>query len=369
MWIKESFFKYATAILLVVTIIFVLYQTAPVFYPILWFAAAILLPILFATLLYYILRPLVRFFERWTSRYISILIVYVIFAVVSLTLALIIIPDITATINNISPAKIETFKESSAEIFEKLKSYIPFTNIPMVEHILISYAPKVNSLIYSAVVNLVSTIADIAIALALTPFVLYYFLKDDDLFSDAVVRFIPAKFQSETQKILRDVDMTLSEFILAQMTVAAVIGALLCIGYFIIGLPNAFSLALIAMIFYVIPFFGTLIAIIPALIIAITVSWSMVVKVIIVMVIAQLCEGDLVTPRLMSLRLKIHPLTIILLLLAATSLYGIVGMLLITPTYAIVKVIVWNLYKISQLHYAAAKRKKLKEDNPADESS
>lgn len=358
MWIKETFFKYATAILLVVTIILVLYQTAPVFYPILWFVAAILLPILFATLLYYILRPLVRLLGRWISRPLAILAVYAFVAIISLIIALVIIPDITATINDVSPEKIASIKESSSHLFEKLKSYIPFSNIPMIENLLVSYAPKVNSVIYHAIVNLISTIADIAIAIALTPIVLYYFLKDDDLFSGSVIRFIPTKFQDEAQKILHDVDATLSEFILAQMTVALVIGSLLCIGYFLIGLPNAFSLALFAMIFYVIPFFGTFIAIIPALIVGATVSWIMILKVVVVMVVAHFCESNLLTPRLMSQRLKIHPLTIILLLLAAGTLYGIMGMLLVTPTYAILKVVIWNLYKIFKLHYAEAKSQK-----------
>jgi predicted PurR-regulated permease PerM len=358
MWIKEMFFKYATAILLIVTIIFVLYNTGPVFYPILWFVAAILLPILFATLLYYIVRPLVRLLGRWVPRHLAILVVYAFIAIISFVVILVIVPDIATTVSDISPEKIASIKDSSNHLFEKLKSYIPFSNLLMIENLLVSYAPKVNSMIYHAIVNLISTAADIAIALSLTPIVLYYFLRDDDLFTGFVIRFIPDKFQTEVQKILHDVDVTLSGFILTQMMVALVIGSLLCIGYVFIGLPNAFSLALFAMIFYVIPFFGTFIAIIPALIVGATISWVMILKVVAVMILAHFCESNLLTPRLMSQRLKIHPLTIILLLLAAGTLYGIMGMLLVTPAYAILKVIVWNLYKIFKLHYEVAKKQK-----------
>jgi predicted PurR-regulated permease PerM len=157
--------------------------------------------------------------------------------------------------------------------------------------------------------------------------------------------------------ILNDIDGTLSEFIVAQMMIAGIVAFFLFCGYLIIGLPHPLALALFAMIFYVIPFLGTFIAIIPALLIGLSISLPMAGKVILVMIIAHLIEGHLLTPRLMSSRLKIHPLTVILLLLAAGSLYGILGLLLVTPTYAILKVLTWNLYKISRLHYTIAKNK------------
>ena len=56
MWFEEAFFKYTVGIILVLAIILLLYYTSPFFYPVLWFIAAILLPILFATFLYYIFK-------------------------------------------------------------------------------------------------------------------------------------------------------------------------------------------------------------------------------------------------------------------------------------------------------------------------
>ena len=164
---------------------------------------------------------------------------------------------------------------------------------------------------------------------------------------------------------MQDIDETLSGFILSQLTVAAVVGFFLFCGYLLIGLPHALLLALFAMIFYVIPILGTVIAIIPALVVGLTINLGMAVKIILVMLFAHLLEVNILTPRLMSHRLKIHPLTIILLLLAAGSLYGIFGLLLVTPTYAILKVIVWNLYKISRLRYQIAKSKAAAENQEA----
>ncbi len=360
MWIQESFFKYSVGILLVLLIIYLFYSTAPIFYPILMFIAAILLPLLFSILLYYMLRPLVRFFDRWLPKFLSIVLVFTLIGATLVLTGLIFGSQIAAEakdLNALLPEKVEFIKLHTNEYIERLKDYIPFESIPNLKTLFINNLREINTILYNLVVNMITTLAGIAIALAITPFVLFYFLKDDALLSRFILRFVPAQYQSEVQKIMEDVDETLSEFIIAQMTIAFIVGFFLFIGYSVIGLPKALSLAVFAMVFYIIPILGTFIAIIPALIVGVTISLGMTLKVIIVMVVAHVLESDFLTPKLMSHKLKVHPLTVILLLLAAGKLWGLLGLLLVTPTYAILKVIVWNVYKISRLRYAKAKTK------------
>lgn len=361
MWYKHPFFKYTVGIILILTIFLLLYETAPLFSPILWFVTAVLLPLLFATLLYYVLRPAVHLLESWRiPRYVSILITYLGLLILIGLFVVIIVPRLVnelTLVSNIPPEKIESLKSFSKEWIEKAKSYISLTFLPQMEAVFYSVVQKINPFIYQMAVNTISTLTSIAIALVLTPFVLFYFLRDDYLFSKSILRFVPSRYQDEVQKILFDIDDTLSGFILSQMLVAVVVGFFLLCGYLIIGLPEAVALALFAMIFYVIPIFGTIIAVIPAFFVGLSISLGMGLKVLLVMVLAHILEANLLTPRVMSHRLQIHPLTIILLLLAAGTLYGLLGLLLVTPTYAIVKVIVWNLYKISRLRYALSKVK------------
>ena len=363
-WLEEKFFKYAVGTILVLLIVLLIYYTAPLFTPILWFIAAVFLPVLFSAFLYYILRPLVNWLSQWMPRYIAILATYLFVALLVTISWLLFAPNLMEGIGSFTPENLDAFKSNINRLIERIGQYANFSSLPIVEKTLIEYIPRINEFIQKLIVNLVSSLASIAVSLALTPFVLYYFLRDDSLFSRFVLRFVPAQFQEEAQKILDDIDVTLSQFIIAQITVAGIVGALLLIGYLVIGLPHALALALFAMIFYVIPFLGTFIAIIPALIVALSISWWMTFKVILVMFIAHFFEANLITPRLMSQHLKIHPITIILLLLAAGSLYGVLGLLLVTPTYAILKVIIWNFYKISRLHYTIAKVKAEAEEAP-----
>lgn len=362
MWIKEAFFKYALGIIMVLTIVLLAYHAAPAFSPILWFITAVLLPILFSTLLYYILRPVVHLLVSWKiPKYIAIILVYLAIILIGSLIAFTTLPKILeqiAVIANIPPEKFDALKNSTKAFIETVQNYITVAQTPAIEEAFISYVQKINPLLYQWSYSTITTLASIAIALILTPFVLFYFLRDDSLLVQAILRFVPLDFQDEASKTLYDIDETLSGFILGQMTIALLVGIFLFIGYSVIGLHEALSLALLAMLFYVVPILGTFIALIPAFIVGLSINLSMALKVVAVMYCAHLIEGNFLTPRIMSERLKIHPLTIIFLLLAAGSLYGLPGLILVTPTYAILKVIILNLYKIWCLRYTKAKMKK-----------
>ena len=79
---------------------------------------------------------------------------------------------------------------------------------------------------------------------------------------------------------------------------------------------------------------------VPALIIASTQSWKQVVLVLIIMTIVQQLDGNFIYPNVIGKSLAIYPLTIMILLMVAGNLWGIVGMILIVPVYAILRVVV-----------------------------
>lgn len=360
MWYQSNFYKYATGIILTLLIILLVYHVAPLFTPVLNFITVVLLPILIASLFYYILRPIVHLIERKLrfSRTFAILLVYVVFFGSLITINTIFASEILSQVNDlstISTEKIEAVKVGTQDFLKALN--LNQFSMAQVQHWLGIYWQRISETLTHFLISSLSTLTSVAIALALTPFVLFYFLKDDHLFVDFFLKYSPEEFDPEIRKIITDIDKTLSHFITAQLTIALIIGTLLFVGYLIINLKHALVLALFAMIFYAIPFLGTFIAIIPALIVGLSESQFMAFKVILVMIVAHVIEADILSPKIMGRSLNIHPLTIILLLLAAGSLYGIVGLLLATPTYAIIKVIVWNVYKIIRLRLAKKKER------------
>ena len=119
---------------------------------------------------------------------------------------------------------------------------------------------------------------------------MFYFLKDGHKLRPFLLKHIPANVEDEGNRILRDVDKTLSTYIVGQFTVAIVDGILMYIGYLIIGLENALILAIFATFTdcctFGWPFLGT----IPAIISGLLISPFTAFKVLILLVIVQQLE-------------------------------------------------------------------------------
>src|SRR5690625_3491224 len=77
----------------------------------------------------------------------------------------------------------------------------------------------------------------------------------------------------------------------------------------------------------------------------------MLIKLAIVWAAVQFLEGNFVSPNVMGKTMKIHPLTIIIVLLVAGNLFGLVGVILGIPGYAIVKVLVQFIFEKFKLRY------------------
>jgi predicted PurR-regulated permease PerM len=201
------------------------------------------------------------------------------------------------------------------------------------------------------IADILSKITRFAVVFAFTPFILFYLLKDDAIFYTYLVELVPEKYRADAENLLNNIDSTLSTFITGQLFVAFIVGVILLVGFLVIGLEYALPLAMFGMILNTIPFIGPFIAITPALLVSWSESPLMALKVTSVMLVAHVIEANLISPQVMGQRLNVHPLTIVLLLLACGSLYGMLGMLLATPVYALCKVIasnIWDFYHLKR---------------------
>ena len=212
-----------------------------------------------------------------------------------------------------------------------------------------SWGQKALGSLNENMMSIVSIITSAATVLIIVPFLLFYFLKDDEKLRPFLLKYIPVEVEDEGDTILKDVDRTLSAYIIGQTIIALADGIMMYIGYLIIGLDYALALALFAMSLIIVPFLGPFLGVIPALVVALQQDPMMALKVLIVLTAVQQLEGNLITPNVMGKRLQIHPVTVILLLLAAGSVYGFVGILIAIPAYAVVKTLVNNFRKFYHL--------------------
>ncbi|WP_226581580.1 AI-2E family transporter [Halobacillus litoralis] len=342
---KKWFQAIVTAILLSLLIL-LLNQIHFFFEPVLIYLGAIAVPLIGGGILFYISRPLLITLEKYRIHRIpGILIIFLLFLFLGFLITQFIAPiaqeQFTKLVNNI-PDMADMLVDT-VTYWQQNQDIIPSQFNGTIENVannLEGYLQDASKVI----INVISQLIGFVFALVLIPFFLFFMLKDGDKLIPFLKQFLNDRAAKSFEKLARSIDHTLHAFILGQMTVSIVVGLLLLVGYLIIDLNYALTLALFAMIMNVIPFVGPFLAVIPAILVGLFQNPILAVWVAVITVIAQQLEGNFVSPNVMGKALNIHPLTIITLILAAGSLAGFLGLLFAIPTYAVVKTIVSHFY-------------------------
>jgi predicted PurR-regulated permease PerM len=168
----------------------------------------------------------------------------------------------------------------------------------------------------------------------LIPFLVIYFLRDDEVLAREFLNYFQPEKREVIKQVLKKTDTVFGIYIPSQLLVGLVTGCIMLVGYLIIGIPNPIGLAIVLAVASVIPFLGPALGVLPAVFIALTNSLEMLVQVLVLMAVVQQFEGNVIRPILQGGKLDIHPVVVILVILAATSLFGILGALFAVPVFA-----------------------------------
>ncbi|PTM23486.1 AI-2E family transporter [Lactobacillus sp. PFC-70] len=192
---------------------------------------------------------------------------------------------------------------------------------------------------WSSVGGVVSRIASVVVAVVTAPFILFYLLRDGHQLPQYLSRLLPIKRRQAAIDLLVEMNRQVSNYVRGQLIVAFAVAVLFYLGFLVIGLKFALLLGIVAGILNLVPYLGSFLAMVPVVVVAVMASPWMLVKVLIVFVIEQTLEGRLISPLVLGSSLKIHPLTIIFVLLILGKAFGVVGVILGIPGYAVIRVI------------------------------
>ncbi|WEZ05983.1 AI-2E family transporter [Bacillus subtilis] len=351
-FLDNKFVLFLLVLLLIGLNILVFTKTSFIFTPIIVLLKTISLPIILTGIVFYLLNPVVDFLERRRIRRIySILLLYLlVIGLITITIVSI-IPflkeQIMSLIDNI-PRYVDVVENQTKQLigsnFVNQAQQTTNINISDLATKVSDQAATIVNSTFTGVGNFIGALTEIIISIVTVPFILFYLLKDGRKLPVYILKFVPTRLKEQTYTVLSEMNHRLSSYIRGQIIVSFCIGFLLFIGYLIIGLDYASLLAVIAACTSIVPYLGPTIAITPAIIIAIVTSPLMLLKLVIVWTIVQLIEGKLISPQIMGKNLHIHPITIIFLLLTAGKLFGVVGIILAIPGYAVAKVITTHLF-------------------------
>ncbi|EDO1367826.1 AI-2E family transporter, partial [Listeria monocytogenes] len=351
-FIENKFVLGLLIFLLVALDIYVLTKIAFIFDPLMVILKTVAAPIILAGISYYLFNPIIDWLEKhkWKRGWAIALLYLVIIGLIILLFSFVIpaVKDQIVSLFKSFPGywdqitqKFDEFSRSS--LFDQIKDKLN-TNMSDIMKTLSTKGTSVINSAISSIGSIVGTVTEVVLAIVTTPLVLFYLLKDGKKLPDFLLKMLPVNGRAHTRQVLGEANHQISSYIRGQIIVSLCIGILLFIGYLIIGLPYALTLAIIAACTSIVPYLGPAIAITPAIIIAIVTSPWLLIKLIIVWCVVQLLEGKFISPQVMGKTLKVHPITILFVILVAGNLFGVLGVIFAVPGYAVLKVIVTHVF-------------------------
>ena len=357
-WFKRWFLSNkVVAILLVLLLIlvniFVFSKVSYVLNPVKGFLEIVGLPLILSAILYYLLNPVIDWMEtKKIPRIYGISIVFLIILGLLIWGVTTLIPLIRDQVSSLVTNWPEYWNDISRQVeglirseeFSQIQAQFQEFN----ENLMNTITAQANVVLdstFSGIGSVVGTITSIVIAIFTMPFILFYLLKDGQKIPEYLLKFVPTKIRAKTYRVMTEMNRQISQYVRGQLLVALCVSILFWSGFAIIGLEFAATLGIIAGFLNIIPYLGSFVATIPALVVALVDSPSMLLKVLIVFAIEQIIEGRVISPQILGSNLKMHPITIIFVLLTGGKLFGVIGILFGIPGYAILKIIVVHIFQ------------------------
>ena len=182
--------------------------------------------------------------------------------------------------------------------------------------------------------------------LIVTPVVAFYILVDWDAMIDTVDSWLPRDHRGELRQIAGEIDHALAGFVRGQLSVCVFLGLWYGIGLTLIGLDFALLIGTAGGVLSVVPYIGSLTALVFGLGVAIVQKWPdfhLLLMTLAVIGSGQFMEGYVISPKLVGESIGLHPVWLIFALFAFGELFGFTGLLLAVPTSAALGVIVRHL--------------------------
>jgi predicted PurR-regulated permease PerM len=192
--------------------------------------------------------------------------------------------------------------------------------------------------------SLLTSLGTIVSALAIVIVGGIYLAAQPRLYGKGVIMLTPQAARGKVTRTFLAVADALNAWLVGQGIGMIFVGVASTIGLSLIGLPAAPAIGLVAGLCEFVPYLGTIVVVVPSVILAFGQSTTMGIWTIVVLITVQQVQGNLVMPLLQSRMVELPPALTIFSLVALGVLLGPVGVILATPLTVVAMVIVKAVY-------------------------
>ena len=179
-------------------------------------------------------------------------------------------------------------------------------------------------------------------------FLSFFFLKDNRMLPRFFLLMTPEKYDERIKNVMMKSRTLLSRYFIGLIIQIIANIMTYSVALYLVGVPNALVIAFFTGIIIIVPYLGGIISMILGVILGVTGVVStgdyamilpMVLRILGAMFVVQTIDNNVFAPLIQGKSVKAHPVEIFLVVIAAASLGGIVGMVVAVPAYGFVKII------------------------------
>jgi predicted PurR-regulated permease PerM len=304
------------------TVLYILYQLLPV-----------LELVAVAALIALILRTLLRWLQKLVkSQDVAVLLLIGLIVGFGVLLATVVIPSVTFESQKLLttlPTYLNTLTGDVTQLRHK------FTFIPDISQALIQLRNFTNQLLGGVPVFLGQAFS-LTLELVATLILALYMAYDPNSLVNGILRLVPRQHHQRFKRFLRACETRLRGWIFGTGIAIIFLGAGATLGLWVLGIPSALPFGIIAGLFEIIPYFGSIVGTFLPALVALSISPLKLVFVLILFLVINQIDAHIVQPLVMGQQVNIHPVMVILTFLVMGRLFGFIGVLLAVPAAAVI---------------------------------
>ncbi len=314
---------------------------------------SIFFPFALAIIIAYLLNPLIGKItvKFGLSRIMAVLLIYIVFfSLIGLGLY-ISIPILIKEIGTIQ-ANLPTYMKYLQESFDTsiVQLHSRFPQLPLKEIDIMGFLTKSADnyalQIFKNIPLFISMVTSMLMLLILVPFITFFLLKDGPLFKRKLYELIPNQYYELYRNLASRMDKQLGNYIRGQALDALFCGILSSFGLWLIGVKYFFIIGMFAGLANLIPYFGPVMGMIPAMFVSIMDKGfdpKFMLVIFLTFTIVQLIDNLLINPVVVGKSVELHPLIVMVAIMLGGALGGLFAMLLAVPFVSVMKIVIIEL--------------------------
>lgn len=301
-----------------------------------------------SVLLALIFNPLIKLTEKLKiGRGLSTLAVFIAFSFLVYLGLSIILPQLVTQMNSlIQNLGAISIQEEINKLDNSISSFLPIIKPGYISKLFNDLIKSISQVSAQDISSLISNIFSFAAVIVIVPFTTFFIAKDYNRLVKGFLSVLPNKYFEMSYWVIKKIMHQLGRYVRGWIFDAAFVGIACGTGFYLIGIDNALALGIVAGVGHLVPYFGPIIGGIPAMLISLLQlgNFSAAPLIIIVLILIYTIDNGFVQPYVFSKSVNMHPLVIILLIIAGSKLFGIFGMLFAVPTASVIRTTAREIY-------------------------